>query len=533
MSTLRSSFNWLVEPSLGIADCLQEYQQMRAGSVYWLSIDRHINALRFAAQTLAGLDHRSRAVLVACDKIPAVISALADDQGPAELRSYSLQGELPKAVLHLTEQLDRKLKPVKRLIVCVLPIEALSLLEKNTRTLLKCWRDWCESNSCILLVLAYGEEASRISRRLQLESGFLSGAAYVQEQASGYVYQLDYWINSLGVQGATEFLLQDKNTEFQLVKTPVKQIDVPQGEIFLQRSVLEGAPIFMAEKWRIAEDWPELVKLVHITARGTFVFALCASHELEPLARMLYDLRQQRGVAVTLVVREMKQVLRHQEQLLLQQCGADLVVAAGTHLARFFSLLQNLQSQKSTQPLTDNLEAALAKVRTPEVKGVISVFEFTNYLKTVLASASATETEGILVSMRPVPMLTVAQVLRQLKMLRKGDVACAADGVVYVFLFGCQFSFVEIALQRIFSLPFKDIIAAHQVHSERLSIEDHIRRLQIHNMSQTSADVEQPIAEDVTVDLSHDNSEHTRLTAMMFKPYLKPLQLRRDNELKL
>lgn len=533
MSRLQSSYNGLVEPSIGIADCLQEYQQMRAGSVYWLSIDRHITALRFAAQTLAGLEHSSRAVLVACDKISAVISALADDQGPAELRSYSLQGELPKAVLHLTEQLDRKLKPVQRLIVCLLPIASLSMLEKNTRTLLKSWRNWCESNGCILLVLAYGEDAPRISQKLQLESGFLAGAAYVQEQGGGYVYQLDYWINSLGVQGATEFLLQDKNTEFQLVKTPVKQIDVPQGEVFLQRSVLEGAPIFMAEKWRIAEDWPDLVKLVQTTARGTFVFALCAGHELEPLARMLYDLRQQRGVAVTLVVREMKQVLRNQEQQLLLQCGADLVVAAGTHLAGFFSLLQNLQSQKSTQPLTDNLEAALAKVRTPDVKGVISVFEFTNYLKTVLASASATEADGILVSMRPVPMLTTAQLLRQLRILRKGDVACAADGVVYVFLFGCQVSFIEIALQRIFSLPFKDIVAAHQVHSERLSIEDHIRRLKMHNRTQASADFEQPIPEEVSVDLTQGNGEQTRLAAMMFKPYLKPLQLRRNNELKL
>lgn len=523
MTTLYSGLDWQEEPSLGIAGFLNEYQQMRAGSIYWLSIGDHANALRFATQTLACLDINSRAVIVGCDKITLAVSALEDEQGPADLRSYSLKGDKSAAVLHLTEQLDRKLKPIKRLIVCLLPIESLSFLEKNTRIFLRNWREWCEHNGCILLVLAYGEQAQHKSQSLALQSGFLSGVAHLKAHANEYIYQVDYWINSLGVQAAKKFLLQDKNIEFELSETGVMPVESAPGEVFLQRDVLEGAPIFMAEKWRIAENWQELVNAAQAVVRGTFVFALHSTNDLEPLLRTLHRLRQQRGAAVSLVVREMKHVLRNQEVQLLLRCGAVLVVSAGTNLARFFSMLENLQSQKYSQPLIEDLEAAIVKIKTPDIKGVVSVFEFTTYLSKLLSDTSTVGLEGILVSMRPASMLTIEQMMGQLKILRKGDVACAAGGTVYLFLFGCQLDFIEVALQRIFSLPFKDIVSLHQVHSDRADIDDQIRRLQMQKMTQAFVTIEHAREEELTSHQVQGGSEQAKAVAVIFKPYLKPL----------
>ena len=532
MNIIHNDPNTLTEPSLGIVGCIKEYQQMRSCSVYWLSIDTHINALRFGEQILAGLDPKSCAVVVGCNKDSAIISALEDDQGPADLRSYSLKGDMPTAVLRLTEQLDRKLNPIRRLIVCLLPIESLSFLERKSHLVLKSWRDWCETNGCTLLVLAYGEHAQFKNQALAHESRFLSGLAHLRSQTDDYVYQVDYWINNLGVQAAESFLLQDENTGFALLKTSVLPVEKVIAEVFLQRSVLEGAPIYMAEKWRVAEDWKELVSTAQAVVRGTFVFALYSAQEFESLARTLYNLRQQRGAAVILVVSEMKQVLRNQEVQLLLQCGAALVVSADTHLARFFSMLENLQNHQESRPLIQNLESAIVKIKVPDVKGILSLLEFKTYLDKVLANTSVVETGGILVTMSPTPALSVEQVMGQLRIVRKGDVACAVNGVVYLFLFGCQLGFVEIALQRVFSLPFKDIISKYQVHSDHPSIQDRARRLQVQKTVQAFDPV---VKEELTAvsAQAQESSEDTNISIVRFKPQLKPLQLRKYSESKL
>lgn len=525
MVVSRDRTHWLREPSVNIAGCLYEYQQMRSGSVYWLSMDKHINALRFATQALAGLDLDSRAVLVGSEQVSAVVGALDSSQGPADLRTYILKRDIPTAVLRLTEQLDRKLNPVKRLIICLLPIDTLHLLKNDPQAALQTWRNWCESNGCIMLVLAYGENAHVACQLLLHESRFLSGAAHLKAQENDYVYEIDYWINSLGVQQSAEFILQDKNMTFQLVKTALKQALIAQDDVFLQRSVLEGAPVVMAKTWHVVDDWDGLVSAAREVARGTFVFALDSSDELEALARMLYALRQQRGVTINLVVREMKQVLRNQEVQLLQECGAALVVSADTNLSRVFSMLENIPYQQNSLPLTQDIETALAQIKVPDIKGIVTVFEFANYLRQILTNAYAVESVGVLITLRPVPMLTAQQLMGQLNLLRKGDVACTADGVVYLFLFGCQLDFVEIALQRIFYLPFKDIVSMHKVHSDTVSIEDQVRYLQIQKPAQIPGFFAATHEEGVITELVERNRRKTDLSTVKFKPHLQPLQL--------
>lgn len=525
MNAFHGSQHGSIAPSIGIAGCLREYQQMRAGSVYWLSMNRHVDALRLSAQVLAELDFNNRAVVVACNKVSAIISALKKDQGPADLRVYTFKRDVRTAILHLTEQLDRKLKPIKRLIVCLLPIESMSFLEKDTQPVLKGWRDWCESNGCTLLILAYGEQAQHMSQSLASESSFLSGVGHLKTQENDYSYQIDYWINNLGVQGAQYFILQDKDTGFELLKTAaLPEKNVP-GEVFLQRSVLEGAPIFMAEKWRIAEDWQELVNTAKTAVSGIFVFALSSNNEFETLARTLYELRQQRGAAVSLVVREMEQVLRDQEVQLLLQCGAILVVSADTHLARFFSMLESLKDRQNSLPLVQDLESAIAKVKASDIKGVVSVLEFTTYVKSVLASGSLVDPGGILVAVRPAPALTMKQMIGQLRIDRKGDVVCVVNGIVYLFLFGCQRDFIEIALQRVFSLPIQDIVSEHQVHTDYVVIEDHMRRMQILNKDKTNFSLDETSESGAATHLVPSNTEQDRCAAILFKPRLKPLQL--------
>ncbi len=533
MISLNSNCVWAVVPSLGIVGCLQEHQQMRAGSVYFLSMDTQVQALYVARQILAGLELNSRAALLGCEKISVVVSALTDQQGPADLRSYAWRGTEATAVMHLTEQLDRKLNPRKRLMICLLTTETLKSLKKAMPTLLKNWRDWCESNGCILVLCAYGKHDQSTYKTLALKHRFLSGVAHLKAQADGFIYQLDYWINDLGVQSAAEFVLQDKNSCLEVVKTVKHSVEAASDEVYLQRSVLADAPVYMAEKWRIVEDWYALAQEALTVVGGTFVFALQSSSEIEALARILYDLRQQRGTSVKLVVRETQQALRRQEVQLLLDCGAATVISADINLARFFSMLESIPSQKNSSPLIDDLELALAKMRVPEIKGVVSVSEFSAYLNELLASTTAVHKKGVLLSLRPAGMLTTEQLLGQLRIVRKGDVACAIEGVVYLFLLGCQLDFVEITLHKTFALPFTDIVADYVVHSDRSSIEDHVRRLQLLQIDHIPRQSSLAPSSAEPPSLVSDHAPLRAIGAtVLFTPRLKPVQLQALSDIK-
>lgn len=530
---MHSKLNWPVEPTLGIEDFLYSYQQMRRSSIYLLSLDKHIHALRFATQTLSALDTSTRAAVLGSEKIPVIAAALKDDQGPLELRSYSFKHGI-KAVLKLTQQLDRKLKPIKRLLICLLPTDTLSVLVASDSALLKSWRHWCESNGCILLILAYGDNAQKACQQLADEKNLLAGVAHLSERVNGYAYQVDYWVNSLGVEGAAEFLLQDQGTAFQLAKTVVKKVESVAPMIYLQRSVLEDAPMYMAEQWQVIDNWQELVSAAQAAASGTFVFALQATSEFEELARTLYSLRKQRGGSIRLVVREIRQVLRAPEIQLLLQSGAALVATVDIQLVQFLNMLGDLQNQHHTRPLLENLEAAIARIKPPNIKGVVSALQFVNYLHEQLAGTQAAEMDSILVVIRPVPMLTVEQVMGQLRVLRDGDVACALDGVIYLYLFKCQLEFVKIALQRIFALPFEELVASYQVHSNRIAMGEHLRRF--HNIKeahQSGVAVEQTMQDEQATVLKQSSNPHKSATDKLFKTRLKPLALAHQSDLGL
>ncbi len=117
------------------------------------------------------------------------------------------------------------------------------------------------------------------------------------------------------------------------------------------------------------------------------------------------------------------------------------------------------------------------------------------------------------------------QMIGQLRIDRKGDVVCVVNGIVYLFLFGCQRDFIEIALQRVFSLPIQDIVSEHQVHTDYVVIEDHMRRMQILNKDKTNFSLDETSESGAATHLVPSNTEQDRCAAILFKPRLKPLQL--------
>lgn len=523
--------------TLAIPSLPQEFKHLRGGAVYWVAIEAPEYAIKLAGQTLASVGKADKAVLLAprSEELDEVLGYLVrPDRGPSDLQSYKLKTYSLKGLLQLPKQMDRALKPTQRLIVLMLPINEIEMVlwQTHASILLKTWRNWAESNACVLLVVSYGTSAQALAHDLYAQSNYLSGLALMysaQHTAHSELrYDIQHWRSALGAMSSKRFQLRATEAFFELVidpKSPAQAADqfavARKNTLIFERVVLEGTPITLVDGWQVVDSWQALIEKGSQEVSPILIFALNASEDVEDLARILYRLRQQRADSIKIVVREMQQALRKQEVDLLNHCGASLVVPAGTKLAHFFNLLENVKKQPSVYQLTTNLEQAIAVVKPQQQRGVVTPIAFCEYVERLLVQIPITGFAGVLVALRPVPMLSAEQVLTQAQFTRMGDVACTANNVVYVFLFGCRPSFALLALQRIFKLPFSELVIENQIYDEQASVEEQVLRirksqntsLQIVNTNQSSAKNERPAVE----------AKKAMRTRPVFQPLLKPL----------
>ncbi|NYT63873.1 hypothetical protein H0A66_16265 [Alcaligenaceae bacterium] len=460
--------------SIAIKDLPQELSQLREGAVYWLGVDHYSDVLMLFRQILLSVDASCRAIAVGPEDLSDTFSGFPDDQGPQDLRFYQMTGLPARALARLTKDLERALRPRKRLVLLMLRLDHLPADAGIAQRLLTTWAEWAEHSGCTLLLLAYGGRAVEYSLHVMSLNDVVSGAARLKSLATGYQYQVLHWRNELGATGSTELALEKTGLGFVVTQDRVvpDRPHTDQQRFLLERPVLEGAPVFMADGWQVFDERDALWEQALRSSAATLVFALQADDEVEVLAKMLHTLRKQRGPSLVLVVREMRRILRgHDEQLLLA-CGASMVIPAGTHLSRFFSLLDSTRGQQYARKLTTDLDSLIAGRRPEQVRGIVSADQFTHYLDAVAGRMRAGISSGILVALTPVPGLSAAQALTQVSLRRYGDVACQIKGVAYVFLFACQPGFVEVALANAFRVPFKEMFLQHRAYSSAVAVEE-------------------------------------------------------------
>lgn len=462
-----NSNNYLLTYGLGLGAVPQEYKKVRSGCVYWVGVSNKDEAEWLAGKTLAAAPSQARMLLLADSRLDEMLAYIPTHPAePIEVRSYHLRGHSPDDMLELTRQLDRAAQPKARLIILVLPITAPKNWVLNAEPILTKWRNWVEKNACVMVVVAYGNEAASLTTGLVTYSKFLSGTAFLQKNALLEIeYQVWHWRNELGVFGPTLFQLNEDAGH--LLATDSSRLDQPLAStystVFLQNSIASPLALAGRDHYELVASWDALVEKGLNEPNPTLVFALQHHQDLEELARTLYYLRQQRQQTLRLVVLETgPQALRRSEVELLTSSGCSLVIPK-VGLARFFNLLEILHTHSDHFQLTNDLDQALQAVQAQPIRGELAIPDFVDYLDKVYVSYTVKEQRGSLVLLTPVDMLSTWQLLAQIQIQRDGDVVCATSNSVYVFLFGCEPALVNVALERLVRLPLAEVVAKHNV----------------------------------------------------------------------
>lgn len=454
--------------ALSIPGLREEWAQLRQGGLYWLSCEQVADAEALGRQVLAGLPAESRAILVVCGGSPTtLLDSLGADQGPGMLWPYAFAEEDAASALRLLGRELRRLRaPRGQLILLLAPAACWDAFSDPA---LQAWcgelQRWLLLCGCSLLVLGHGQVA-RSCERLLACNEFLSGLAQLTHGDGSLNYQVHYWRNAFGVQAAVEARLVRLEGGYacqgESARADVSAAASDRHLYLAQRTALEGAPP-LSEHWRLYDDDESLLNAAGSATAACVVFVVADNGQVGELAESLYRLRQRRGRALRLVVREIAPCLRHLDERLLLLCGASLVVPFGTGLSRFLGLLDTLPGQMWTRSLPEDLGATLKRLRPPALRGLLPAHEFAAAVVDLFDAEQGGEVNHLLLCLSPVEGLNLSLVLGQCRLRRAGDLACVAGGNLWLFLFACRQDVLDVALGHVFRLSWRELFSGYRI----------------------------------------------------------------------
>ena len=454
--------------SLSIKDVPPEFTSLRRGGLYWITCIDSEQADLLAAAALAGSPEVPVAVVAALGGAPeSMLTTLAADAGPGRCVLYrAVVGEVRAAVQGLRRDLSRAAGLGPAFCIAKLPLDAVDAMPDAA---LAAWcrglAEWAAFSGSTVLLLGHGDANAATPRLLPMDRS-IDGIAQLLPQRGGDAYFAHYWRSSLGVVASREFHLRReaeglvRYRETESAKSSRMFDDADRDLHLAEAAVLDGAPP-LSPAWHVYDDWNALMAHALQSRAATVMFAISENDQVDELARLLYRLRRERGNAMKLVVRETAPCLRYVDERVLLDCGANLVVPADAPLARFLTQLDALQGQHWAGPLPEDPQAMIRARHPPEVFGVVSPVLF-RQLALELVGRRIGAAENLALALQPVPGVRPEHALKECRIRRRGDLACAYKGEVWVFLFACRADGIESALGNMFRLPWREVFEGYR-----------------------------------------------------------------------
>ncbi len=270
----------MVHISLAISGLLDQQIVLRAGGLYWVSVDQPADARLLARQFLEAIPEHVPATLIAgAGSVQSIISELAPDRGPDKLKLFEIEKRvIDRGLATLTRDLGRAGIAPSSPILLILP--SSSWPETIKASQLKRWCErviaWLQAHDATLLLITHGEAALLHKQLLQINQT-LSGLSHLYRYNGDLRYQLNFWHNDLGVSAGQEFKLSVQDNALSVI---------PQSEVYTQprvaddqhvylaeRTVLEGAPS-MSKHWYLFENREALLAAVQTARAATVIVGI-------------------------------------------------------------------------------------------------------------------------------------------------------------------------------------------------------------------------------------------------------------------
>lgn len=322
---------------------------------------------------------------------------------------------------------------------------------RDDAAVLRQLREWAARDDKTIVLLLRTELAVTRTRAPEF-----AGIARVHGAADA-AWETCHWHHARGVAGAsTQRLLRD-GSGFALASAPCA---VPARQAEEPALLVLAGALAPHERHKVRCQVLDDEEALALAAAGqspaTLLLPFSRSAPFDALVRTVHALRQRCARDVKIVIREMDLGMRQAQEALLQRVGVTLVVPAGMPLSRCVALCAALGPQVFTGVLPESVDALLDAAPAHR-QGYLAPAAFVGALDDSLQHSQQLRIECALVRLRLARGVTATDALRQCDIRRAGDLMTADGKSLYVFLYACGEGDVEVTLERLFRLPYRDL----------------------------------------------------------------------------
>lgn len=340
------------------------------------------------------------------------------------------------------------------------------------------WRDWSEKHGVILLMVLRQKEQDPVPGLLPA-SRYLGGLARLKNVYGASVWEIFHWHHPTGVSTARSLpvrLTPDGQVELVVDDQPLTEAPpapddariIALKQVFLPK---ESA----ATGWEvIEEDLESLPQRLATAVAATVVVPFSPAVSFNRLARCIFALRKLCGPRLKIVIREINSRLRYSQERVVIRLGANIVVPAEVGFSRFLSFTAMVQRQVFPHALPASFEQAVAEAAPDQELGYLAPQDFIQAVSASLERSRVLNLQNVLLRLPLAYGLLPLDALCYCSIKRAGDLCSADDTSVYLFLYGCRESDIDITLDRLFGLPVGELFAGEDRFLAARNIQDAI-----------------------------------------------------------
>lgn len=458
---------------IGIEDLPESSTRLLPGSVYAIAIHDDRYRLSLLRGTVLSAAAQRRAVWYVADGAPE--EALSGtDAASMQLRHAAATGVLRAFRSPAAAAPDMSGRLIDELEHLMIPAGALLVIDGAERYLdiaaalpddaapLRRWRDWAEryAVAVVMLFRQRTEHAPDHAAALLPAARLLGGLARLRTIDGGAFWEVFHWFGANGVSaGQSRQLALRADGGLGALETAAARTAyrpaADEATVLALKSVLTRGQAVAA--WCVLDDAETLSERAQDAVAATVLLSYDRTTSLDQLAHLVYTLRRTRGERLKIVVRESNVRLRYNQETMLLRLGVNLVVPAEVNHSRFLSLIGMVQGQVFARVPPASYEAAVADAMPAQEQGYLPPRRFAEAASAALDRSRSIGVQHALVRLPLAYGLTPFDALRYCVVKRNGDLCSADEDSVYVFLFACRESDVDLALDRLFQLPVPEL----------------------------------------------------------------------------
>ncbi len=330
------------------------------------------------------------------------------------------------------------------------------------------WKAWAASRQApILLIIEDINGAHGFLPLLQVLPEFVPNLAVLDADYGGGLLTVERWAGQeKGVhrQFGLKLSAQDKSLHSDGSEIDARGqvvLGAPdQGRVIAMAATVAGVKGVPAE-WTLVNNLSDMEVACKNAVAATILLHADGDKEFEALSRFVHRMRLSHPRCLKIIVREVGNKLRYNNELMLLHLGVNLMVYKEISFSRLLQVIDDTTAQIFSRPVESDYLLAVQAAEPNQVAGYLSPSTFCSEVTAMLKRSERISLSHSLVRLPILARVAHLDALQACRARRFGDIFTADHNSVYLFLFACREPDVDSTLDRLFSAPVTELFSFH------------------------------------------------------------------------